>query len=325
MKCPDCNLIFLSQNKMVRHRKTTHFLEKKFGKSSKTKCFNCAATSSPLWRRHVSGYYLCNACGIHYKEKGTNRPLTKYVDQDQAMEEDGKPVNQEQVEEGAEEDVGGDESDSELVTEISSDAEMTGHIDAERRQEKSGHDTEDDEEEQMEEEDQLAPPEEVAKANATLDKGVFSVEKILKQRVKNSKKEYLIKWKGDVPIDLYKYLLLQYFLSPPGFSNQHATWEPEDNIFDMRLIKQFEDTITTTKQHTKEEDDDDGGIFRVEKILLSRIRNTTTEYLVKWQGKIFEGSFNCNVEQHTTRYHNHKVFFRLFFTIFHMGARREYN
>ena len=54
----------------------------------------------------------------------------------------------------------------------------------------------------------------------------------------------------------------------------------------MRLIKQFEGTIPPTKHHTKEQDDDDGGIFRVEKILLSRIRNTTTEYLVKWQGKI---------------------------------------
>ena len=123
VKCPDCHLIFLSQNKMVRHRKTVHFLEKKFGKSSKTKCFNCAATSSPLWRRHVSGYYLCNACGIHYKENGTNRPLSKLVHQDQAMKEDAKLDSQEQIEEG-EEDVGSDESDSELVTEIPSDAQI---------------------------------------------------------------------------------------------------------------------------------------------------------------------------------------------------------
>ena len=69
----------------------------------------------------------------------------------------------------------------------------------------------------------------------------------------------------------------------------------------MRLIKQFEDSIPSTKHHTKEQGEDDGGIFRVEKILLSRIRNTTTEYLVKWQGKIFECAFNCNVDQHTTR------------------------
>ena len=194
VKCPDCHLLFLSQNKMVRHRKAVHFLEKKFGKSSKTKCFNCAATSSPLWRRHVSGYYLCNACGINYKENGTNRPLSKLVHQDQAIKEDSKLDSQEQIKE-VEEDVGSDESDSELVTEIPSHAQIN---------------EEENEEEHMEVEDQVAPPEEVTKANATLDKGVFSVEKILKQRVKNSKKEYLIKWKGDVCIQITSNTILSF-------------------------------------------------------------------------------------------------------------------
>ena len=55
----------------------------------------------------------------------------------------------------------------------------------------------------------------------------------------------------------------------------------------MTLIKQFEDINPLTASTTKQQEDKEG-IFRVEKIMLRRIRNTMTEYLVKWQGKGFK-------------------------------------
>ncbi|KAI8838771.1 hypothetical protein BJ741DRAFT_647887 [Chytriomyces cf. hyalinus JEL632] len=41
-------------------------------------CFNCGATSSPLWRRTPDKKNnLCNACGLYYKEHKTMRPVSK--------------------------------------------------------------------------------------------------------------------------------------------------------------------------------------------------------------------------------------------------------
>lgn len=49
---------------------------------------------------------------------------------------------------------------------------------------------------------------------------VFAAEAILKRRVRKSRLEYLVKWKG--------------------WALKHSTWEPEENILDGRLIAGFE-------------------------------------------------------------------------------------
>ena len=39
-------------------------------------CYNCSCTQTPLWRKEKTlGVLLCNACGIYYKNHGTQRPV----------------------------------------------------------------------------------------------------------------------------------------------------------------------------------------------------------------------------------------------------------
>ncbi|XP_055609324.1 polycomb group protein Pc [Uranotaenia lowii] len=75
------------------------------------------------------------------------------------------------------------------------------------------------------------------------DDRVYAAERIMKKRVRAGKVEYLVKWKG--------------------WSTRHNTWEPEENILDIRLIDMFERSIrgsSTPKRKKKpiiEDSDDD--------------------------------------------------------------------
>ncbi|ORX62431.1 hypothetical protein DM01DRAFT_1331855 [Hesseltinella vesiculosa] len=45
-------------------------------RSRQLECSNCHVTSTPLWRRTPDRvHFLCNACGLYYKQYGNHRPL----------------------------------------------------------------------------------------------------------------------------------------------------------------------------------------------------------------------------------------------------------
>lgn len=60
---------------------------------------------------------------------------------------------------------------------------------------------------------------------------VFAAQCILKKRIKNHKTQYLVKWQGWAP--------------------KYNTWEPEENIIDVRLIEAFNDSQRNKSRSNK--------------------------------------------------------------------------
>jgi len=63
--------------------------------------------------------------------------------------------------------------------------------------------------------------------SSDLGEMVFAAERISKKRLRKGKTEYLVKWKGWGP--------------------KYSTWEPEENILDVRLIEAFDKKAAATQ------------------------------------------------------------------------------
>ena len=50
------------------------------GATGEEVCNNCQTTVTPLWRRHITGETLCNACGLYFKLHHKMRPISMKTD-----------------------------------------------------------------------------------------------------------------------------------------------------------------------------------------------------------------------------------------------------
>lgn len=74
--------------------------------------------------------------------------------------------------------------------------------------------------------DYVAPPSDDGMELSSVGERVFAAECIQKKRIRKGRVEYLVKWRG--------------------WSHKYNTWEPEENILDVRLLEAFESSQKDT-------------------------------------------------------------------------------
>ncbi|OQS55811.1 gata4 [Ecytonucleospora hepatopenaei] len=65
------NIIYYNEYLLAKEKKTHNQL------SHKKYCTNCYCINTPLWRKNVDGYYVCNACGLYYKFNKKTKPVSQ--------------------------------------------------------------------------------------------------------------------------------------------------------------------------------------------------------------------------------------------------------
>ncbi|VDM30721.1 unnamed protein product [Hydatigera taeniaeformis] len=95
----------------------------------------------------------------------------------------------------------------------------------------------------------------------------FIVEKVLRVRIRNGKKEYFLKWKG--------------------YPDSENTWEPEENLDCPDLIKQFEENakkLAKTRPAGRPSSIESDANKTVERIIGATESSGELMFLIKWQG-----------------------------------------
>ncbi|KAL3113703.1 hypothetical protein niasHT_016793 [Heterodera trifolii] len=107
----------------------------------------------------------------------------------------------------------------------------------------------------------------------------YSVEKVLKKRVKGGKMEYFVKW--------------------AGYDDGWNTWEPRESLKHLEVFKQYEKAQQKTVEKNKleaeeteedEEEEDEDNEYKVEKVLDRREKDGRVKYKIKWMG--YDDSWN---------------------------------
>ena len=96
-----------------------------------------------------------------------------------------------------------------------------------------------------------------------MNEELFEIEEIRDMRLKNGRREYLVKWKG--------------------YPESENTWEHKKNFEDPGMPAAFEEQMTEEKWTQFYQSAISENVHPIDEILAMRVRNSSKEYLVKWK------------------------------------------